>query len=255
MRLAIFSDVHGNPFACQAVLGAIARAGSFDAILAAGDLCLGGSDPAGCIEQLIEAGVQAVYGNTEQYLRFPDQIPPDELHRSMWERVQPAVYWTLARLSPDQLGWVCGLPFERRFSPTGRLEDDLLVVHANPKDVEMMIYPPETEQLQLWGEVRQPDEAAELQQCLSGVTARLIAFGHFHYMFQRIWHEKTLAGVACCSLPGIDHDRRARFSIVEWAKTRWVISQQWVDYEAHKEIDALQTCDMPFKETFLGYFD
>jgi hypothetical protein len=75
MRLAIFSDVHGNPFACEAVLGAIAREGTFDTILAAGDLCLGGSDPAGCIERLAAAGVQAVCGNTEQYLRFPDQLP------------------------------------------------------------------------------------------------------------------------------------------------------------------------------------
>ncbi len=171
MRLTIFSDVHGNPYACEAVLRAIAQAGTFDAILAAGDLCLGGSDPARCVEQLAGAGVQAVYGNTEQYLRSPDQIPPDELHRSMWDKIQPAVYWTLARLSPAQLNWVLGLPFERHFAPTSRPEDVLVVVHANPKDVEVMIYPSETEQLRIWGEVRQPDEAAALQQCMNEVSA------------------------------------------------------------------------------------
>ena len=255
MRLAIFSDIHGNPYACEAVLHAIAREGAFDAILAAGDLCLGGSDPAGCVEQLMAAGVQAVYGNTEQYLRLPDQPPPDELHRSMWNIIQPAAYWTLARLSSEQLSWVFGLPFERRFSPTGRAGDDLILVHANPKDGEMMIYPSETEQLRMWGKVRQPDEAAELQQSLSGVKARVIAFGHFHYMFQRLWREKTLACVACCSLPAIDHDRRARYTIFEWVKTKWVICQQWVEYEAQKEIAALQACDMPFKDNFLRYFD
>jgi hypothetical protein len=255
MRLAIFSDVHGNPYACQAVLRAIAQAGKFDAILAAGDLCLGGSNPARCVEQLAGAGVQAVYGNTEVYLRSPEQTPPDELHRAMWAKIQPAVYWTLARLSSEQRNWVTGLPFERRFAPTGRPEDELLVVHANPSDVEMMIYPSETEQLCLWNEVRQADEAVELVQSMSGVTARTIAFGHFHYMFQRSWREKTLAGVACCSLPGIDHDQRARFSIFEWVKTKWAISQHWVDYEAQKEIAALKASDMPFKENFLGYFD
>jgi hypothetical protein len=255
MRLAIFSDVHGNPYACEAVLRAIAQQGTFDAILAAGDLCLGGSDPAGCVEQLMEAGVQAVYGNTEQYLRSPDQTPPDELHRSIWNVIQPAAYWTLARLSSQQLGWVFGLPFERQFSPTGRSSDDLLLVHANPKDVEWMIYPSETEQLHLWGELRQPDEAAELQRSMSGVEARVIAFGHFHYMFQRPWHEKTLLGVACCSLPGIDHDRRARFSIFEWVKTKWTISQHWVEYEPEKEIAALLASDMPSRDNFLGYFD
>jgi hypothetical protein len=255
MRLAIFSDVHGNPYACEAVLRAIAQEGACDAILAAGDLCLGGSDPARCVELLAEAGVQAVYGNTEQYLRHPDQTPSDELHRSMWNTIQPAVYWTLERLSSEQLSWILGQPFERRFSPTSRPGDDLLVVHANPKDVEVMIYPPETEQLRIYGEVRQPDAAIELQECLNGVERRVIAFGHFHYMFQRTWGEKTLAGVACCSLPGIDHDLRARYSIFEWVKTKWVISQRWVEYEAQREVVALRASDMPFKENFLGYFD
>jgi hypothetical protein len=255
MRLAIFSDVHGNPYACEAVLRAIARTGTFDAILAAGDLCLGGSDPAGCVERLAQAGVQAVYGNTEQYLRFPNRTPSDELHRSMWEIIQPVANWTLARLSSEQLGWVFGLPFERRFSPTSQPGDDLLLVHANPKDVEMMIYPSETEQLRLWGELRQPDEAAELQYSLSGVEARVIAFGHFHYRFQRFWRDKTLACVACCSLPGIDHDYRARFTIFEWVRGRWLITPHWVEYEVQEEIAALQTCDMPFKDNFLGYFD
>ncbi len=255
MRLAIFSDVHGNPYACEAVLRAIAREGTFDAILAAGDLCLGGSDPAGCIERLRATGVQAVYGNTEQYLRFPDQTPADELHRSMWETIKPAAYWTLGRLSSEQRSWIFGLPFERRLSPTGQPGDDLLLVHANPKDVEMMIYPSEKEQMHLWDQVRQPDESAELQLSLSGVEARVIAFGHFHYMFQRTRGEKTLAGVACCSLPGIDRDRRARFTIFEWVKTRWVIEQHWVEYEAQKEIAALQASEMPFKENLLGYFD
>jgi hypothetical protein len=128
-------------------------------------------------------------------------------------------------------------------------------VHANPKDVEMMIYPKETEQLRLWGQVRQPDEAAELHQSMSRVEARVIAFGHFHYMFQRAWREKILAGVACCSLPGVDHDRRARFTVFEWAKTKWVIKQRWVEYKAQKEIAALQASEMPSKENFLGYFN
>jgi hypothetical protein len=130
-----------------------------------------------------------------------------------------------------------------------------LLVHANPKDVEMRIYPEEREQLRLWGELPQPDEAAELQRSLSGINTRIIAFGHLHYMFQRRWRQQTLVDVACCSLPSIDHDRRARFTIFEWIKGKWVISQRWVEYEAHNEIAALQASDMPFKDNFLGYFD
>ena len=100
-----------------------------------------------------------------------------------------------------------------------------------------MIYPAEKEQRRLWGEVRQPDTATELQEVMSGVAgAGVIAFGHFHYMFQRRWGEKTLVDVACCSLPGIDHDLRARYTIFEWVKTKWVIDQRRVEYEAQKEV-------------------
>ena len=90
MRLAIFSDLHGNPFACEAVLVAIAAEGTFDAVLAAGDLCLGGSNPAACVDLLATEGILGVYGNTEEYLRSPDNLPPDERHRSAWGIIQPA---------------------------------------------------------------------------------------------------------------------------------------------------------------------
>ena len=39
MRLAIFSDVHGNLAALEAVLADIERRGPFDAFGVAGDLC------------------------------------------------------------------------------------------------------------------------------------------------------------------------------------------------------------------------
>ena len=41
MRIAIFADIHGNPFATRAVLDAIADNGVFDAVVMAGDMCSG----------------------------------------------------------------------------------------------------------------------------------------------------------------------------------------------------------------------
>ena len=89
MRIAVFSDVHGNPYACKAVLDAIEREGAFDARIAAGDLCLGGSDPGACVDMLRAAGVIGVYGNTEIYILHPEQTPNDELHRNNWDAIPP----------------------------------------------------------------------------------------------------------------------------------------------------------------------
>ena len=206
MRIAVFSDIHGNPYACEALLESIGREGALDALVAAGDLCLGGSDPSRVVEMLRSAGVIGVYGNTEEYLKAPNRTPPDELHQKMWKTIQPAVFWTRELLLPDQAEWLFGLPFELHFSPDGCPENDLLVVHANPKDVELMILPDEEAQRSLFGEVRQPDRDPELTTALEGVTARTLAFGHFHYIFQRLWRDLELVGVASCSLPGFDHD-------------------------------------------------
>ena len=76
MRIAVLSDLHGNPYACRAVIDSLLVEGPFEAIVVAGDLCLGGSNPALCLDMLGEIGALAVYGNTEAYLCNPEQIPP-----------------------------------------------------------------------------------------------------------------------------------------------------------------------------------
>ena len=254
MRIIVFSDVHGNPFACEAVLRAIEKERPYDAVVCAGDMCLGGSDPGECVGMIRSAGVSAVYGNTEGYILQPDHEPEDELHRSMWYRVQPVAMWVRNRLDNNQLNWLGGLHFEQRFSPTAELSDDLLVVHANPRDVELMILPPENEQLRLWGEIRQADNDPDLVETLSGVSAMVIAFGHYHLTHQRMWRELNLVDVAPCSLPGVDRDKRARYSIFSWDGNQWNVTRRWVTYDVEKEITALQNSDMPYKEDFIRYF-
>jgi hypothetical protein len=262
MRVAVFADLHGNPYACRAVLQAIKDEGPPDAIVAAGDLCLGGSDPSACIDMLQDAGVVAVYGNTETYLLAPNQEPPDETHLKHWHWIQPGVYWTLEQLRPEQLAWLSSLPFELRYPLVESApENDLLVVHANPRDVELMIYPDEAEQKRLWDEVRQPDNDPDLSAVLKDVSASVLAFGHFHYTFQRPWRHLSLVDVGPCSMPGYDHDRRARYTLFSRESAagqhqpRWRIDQRWVRYDAEMEIDALKASSMPGAEKYLRNFD
>ena len=62
MRIAVFADTHGNPYSTRAVLKAISDSGSFDAVVAAGDVCSGGSDPAACVDMLQAAGFRRYTG-------------------------------------------------------------------------------------------------------------------------------------------------------------------------------------------------
>jgi predicted phosphodiesterase len=253
LRIAVFSDLHGNQFAAQALLNAISQHAP-DAIVAAGDICLGGARPAACVDLLMQAGVLAVMGNTETYLRAPDATPPDDAHRRKWHWIQPAVLWTLMQLTQAQHVWLTGLPFDIRFSPTSSAEDDLLVVHANPRNVEDNLLPPIAVQQRLWGQVRQPDNDPTLLHLLDGVQAHTLAFGHFHLPSRRAIGRLRLVNVASASLPGVDHARCARWSLFTWDGRTWQIEQFELDYGVEQEIEALRQSDNPSKDQFLPYF-
>ena len=259
MRIAVLSDIHGNRFACKAVLGAIkadaSANGAFDSVTVAGDLCLAGSGPAECVDMLQTAQAACLCGNTEQYIRAPNQTPDDENHRLHWHRILPVVYWARAQLGPERLEWLGGLPFDQRISPTSNPADDLLIVHANPKNVETRIYPPPDQQQGLWDEVRQPDDDSKLAGVMAGVSAAVVAFGHFHYSSVRSWQGKMLVNVSPCSINYHEPDLRARYTVFSWHGQRWDITQRRVPYNARLEAESLRASDMPDAQRYAQYFD
>ncbi len=77
MRLALFSDVHGNPVALDAVLADIAAQGQVDAFLVLGDVAAIGYDPVAVIERLVALpNVHFVRGNTDRYTTSGERPPP-----------------------------------------------------------------------------------------------------------------------------------------------------------------------------------
>ncbi|MFM8319721.1 MAG: metallophosphoesterase family protein [Chloroflexota bacterium] len=253
MRIAVFSDLHGNPYACSALLEAC-RAAGVDALAVAGDVCLGGSHPAACVQMLRQAGALGVYGNTEEYLRAPNSAPTDEHHRDKWSWIQPAAHWTLEQLAAEEQRWLLGLPFALQFSPTPRPQDALQVVHANPLDVELMILPAPDLQQQLWGQVRQPDDDPALARALAPCAAGTLAFGHYHRPGIRRRNGQQLVNVSSASMPNIDRDPRARFSLFTWRAGAWQVEQHAVPYPIKREIAALGESSCPSRSHFLAYF-
>ncbi|MBA3876439.1 MAG: hypothetical protein C0498_05795 [Anaerolinea sp.] len=165
-RIAVFSDVHGNVVALEAVRKAIKKEKP-DAILVAGDHALNGPDPAATIDALraMEAdGAVVVQGNTDIAVAdfdyaaaFPwmaDGVP---------DAMQIAAEWAHDALDDAQLDWLRRLPSERRI----RLEETLvLVTHASPGS-------------QTAGFDRDLDAGVTLER-LSRTDARIICCGHTH---------------------------------------------------------------------------
>jgi predicted phosphodiesterase len=248
MRIAVFSDVHGNLTALDAVLAHIGEQPDIDQIIFAGDLCLFGPRPAECLARIEERGVAAIYGNTDRWIAQPPRPPDgaDEAEQAHWQNVEASSRWTADQLGAMGLAWLRVLPFHRRVSPTVLAQDDLLVVHANPIDVDRAILPSEADQRQRFGEVRQPDH--ELAPLLQDTLVGVLAFGHLHIPGVRHWHDVTLVNVSSVSLPG-DGDPRAKYAVFTWQPDGWVFEHHYVDYSIEAEIAAYQAMQPPRWET------
>ena len=232
MRIAIFSDVHGNLTALEAVLADIDRQAP-DLVVFAGDLCLMGPRPAECLRRVRALRLPVVLGNTDEWTVGGGAPPAPHAER---------IGWTRAQLTNDESAWLAGRPFGLTFSPTAAAADDLRVVHANPHDLNGILFPPEAQQIALLGDVRQSDAA--LEPLLGGLEAAALAYGHLHIPSLRPVGRLLLVNVASVSLPG-DGDGRAKYALLTWEGGRWSASHRRVAYDAAAEAEALSRQQPP----------
>jgi predicted phosphodiesterase len=165
-RVALFSDVHGNALALEAVRTAI-KAAKPDAILIAGDLVLNGPDPVAAVDGIREleaAGAMVTQGNTDiavadfdyaaAFPSYTDGIP---------DAIRYAAEWAHETLGEDRLDWLRRLPAERRLRADETL---VLATHASPGS-------------QTAGFDMGLDASVTIER-LSRTDAKLICCGHTH---------------------------------------------------------------------------
>lgn len=183
MRIAIFSDVHGNWTALQEVWRAIQQGGGFDAIVCAGDLANGRPHPEETLQFLQEHHVDCVLGNGEAYLVDEDKPRADSVQRMPWLMEQLA--WTKSRLSEQSKAFLRRLPLVRRYPGWGAT-GDLLVCHATPHSYWPVCAPNHSDEA--WAAAMGP------------LDGQAVAFGHVHIPSERIIGGKLFVNVAHCGL-------------------------------------------------------
>ena len=218
MRIAVLSDLHGNLVALDACLGDLQQQGGADAIVAAGDLCMDGPKPKKVLQRLQDVGAVAVRGNTDRLIASPDDAQPDERDQIAWQRAELGEKW---------IGWLRELPFSLRF---GSEENALLIVHASPA----------ADDEHLW-----PDaDDATLERLIGAERARVIAFGHLHLPYVRLWRGQLLVNVASAGLPK-DGDPRAGYAIFTERTDGWEVKHRRVAFDIKKVATQLADCGIP----------
>lgn len=223
MKIAVLSDVHGFSPALSSVLEDI-RSKGVDQIIAAGDICVGGPDPAGSIHLLREHDCSAVYGNTDLNLLGTRGTDDDE------------TAWTRRQLSDGDMEWLRGLPFSVRIPhPDQGVAGDpseLLIVHANPSDVDRHLSPNASDR--------------ELLEIIGHESAQTIAFGHLHVAYTRQLGQYTLVDVSAVGNPK-DSDLRTRYVIFEASSeaVRWSHAFHFLQYPLEETQAMMESSGMP----------
>ncbi|HEY0757310.1 MAG TPA: metallophosphoesterase family protein [Ktedonobacteraceae bacterium] len=225
MRIAVISDIHGNQLALEAVLSDLAHQQRCDQLVIAGDLCLNGPRPREVLQLVQGLNCPVIQGNVdwETVTQAPDK----------GEKKRGAVSWTREQIGEEGIAYLAGLPFSYRSNnPAGR---DLLVVHANPLNLEDALFP--------------NAEDTELERLLGGLDEQIgaLVFGHLHIAYARRWRELLLVDVASCGAPR-DEDRRAAYGILSWQTDCWEAEIRRIHYDLPAVIKQIKSSGMPNAE-------
>ncbi len=228
LRIALFSDVHGNLTALNAVFAALERHRPLQMIVVAGDHVLVGPRPAETWDALQAAGCTCVLGNDDELLWTDwrsEEMPDSPWKPLVLARLPP----TVAALGPARLAALQALPRSLRIAPAPG--EDLLVVHANVRG--------------LTGWALSPGMAeADVARLYGGAHTRVICCGHYHAASVRVWGATTIVNVASVSIPH-DNQPLAGYTILDW-EGAWRIAQYRVPYDAEAEARAFATSTIPY---------
>ncbi len=182
MRLAIFSDVHGNELALDAVISDLRRVGC-DGVYVLGDLAFRGYAPKACVEKVAELADKVVRGNADEWVVRGVRTgeAPEERRAGMDEEAA----FARGLLDRAELEYLANLPLLlEEESPFGRW----LAFHATPLDPFPVVA------------ADAPDDDIE-SRIIAGRGARLYLYGHIHVPYVRDVRGRTVVNLGSVGMP------------------------------------------------------
>ncbi len=102
MKIALFSDIHGNLEALEAVLAHTTALGC-EARCCLGDIVGYGASPGACVDRVRALECPTIKGNHDEQAVVEDSLDGFSLHAAT------AMEWTRLQLSVEQKAWLAGL--------------------------------------------------------------------------------------------------------------------------------------------------
>ena len=245
MRIAILSDIHGNPIALDAVLKDSTRMG-VEAYWGLGDHAAIGYNPVAVLERLSKLpNAVFVRSNTDRYVvTGQGPSPTREAAKANPELVDTVAdtsasfAWTRGAITAHGwFDWLADLPMESRVTlPDGTRS---LLVHAAPgTDDGPGLHPGLSD--------------AEIEQLVAESDADLVCVGHTHELMDR-----QLAGTRVVNPGSVSNpkapDLRASYIVLDAAPSGLEVLHRRVDYDHQAVMEAVGESHHPAADLIIGY--
>lgn len=215
-RIAVISDIHGNPIALDAVIADI-REKEVDEVLVGGDLVGRGPLGSEVVDRISEEGWRCVRGNHEDYLInfWKNDVPPQWLETDQWA----ASRWMAAELDSDHIDYIDALPF----TISSEVAPSMRLFHGSPESY--------SDGIGDWT----PDET--LQRHWDSIDEHVLACAHTHRPLIRKVEDGLIVNVGSVGLP-FNGDWRAQYAVFDFDEGDWDAAFEYVEYDRDSFLDA-----------------
>ena len=208
MKLGVFSDIHGNRVALEAVLADVP---AVDGLVCAGDVV--GYNPwhADCVEEIRDRDVPTVQGNHDRAVAAGSAPHFNGM-------AQAGVEHAREQLSDEQIEWLDSLPVERTVAD-GRVK----VVHGHPDD---------------------PDHYTRPHEFSPGLLddEDVLVMGHTHVQHHEVYDEGIVLNPGSVGQPR-DGDPKAAYAVLDLDEMN--VEERRVDYDTGAVIKAVEEAGLP----------
>jgi putative phosphoesterase len=226
MKLAIFSDIHGNLPALEAVLADITSQ-SVDAMYCLGDLVGYAAFPNEVIDRIRRERIPTIMGNYDDGVGF-DRDECGCAYREAAEKARgdQSLAWTKAHTTPENKAFLQRLHQELRFEANGKR---VLLVHGSPRKMNEYLF--------------EDRPLSSFERLAASSNADVIAYGHTHKPYTKFVKDVLFVNVGSVGKPK-DGDRRACYALLEPGASEPVRFVR-VEYDLKRVADAIRHSDLP----------
>lgn len=227
MKLAVFSDIHGNIQGLQAVLKEIETRGA-DIVWCGGDLVGYGANPGEVVNLIRSLGIPTIMGNYDDgigYYRIACGCDyPNERAMAMG---QQSIAWTKANTTEDQKRYLRNLPYKLQREIEGH---QVVLVHGSPD---------------VLNEYLKVDVADEVFQThLASTRADVLLFGHTHKPFHKVLGGKHLINTGSVGKPKHGNPN-ATYAMLDITRAGVSVEIIEVPYDYEAAARAVEATDLP----------